>query len=137
MSEENQEENVLDTTSLPPGVSPKSVEVLTQVSEAIKASGPQVRERLVANLVEKELAERVGLLDRGLQKRSDAERELRKCNKPDREVFDAEGKVISAGFSKEAREAIKKAKEALSKIDLALEKALGGNDFGKLKELCK
>lgn len=116
---------------------PQAIGVLTEVSDKIKSSAPQVRERLVAGLVEKEVASRVDLLDKGLQKRLEADREVRKCSKPDVETFDANGQSQATGFTKGAADALKKARESLDKIDKALEKALAENDFSKLKELCK
>jgi hypothetical protein len=115
----------------------KSVALMAEVSASVKESAPQVRQRLVAALVEKEVISRVSLLETCLNKRVEAEKELKKASKPDTETFDADGKVVAATFSKSAADALKKARETLDKLDKAMEKALGENDFSKLKELGK
>jgi hypothetical protein len=88
-------------------------------------------------MVEKEVSERVALLDKALQKRFHLMTELRKVDKPDNELFNADGSPAQGMYSKARLEEIKKAREALGKHESALEKALLENDFAKLKESCK
>ena len=115
----------------------KAQGLLADVADRIKQSGPEVYNRLRDAMVEKELAERVSLLDKGVQKRFQLMTELRKVDKPDNETFNADGSLASGTYSKPRLEEIKKAKEALAKHENALEKALAHNDFSKLKETCK
>lgn len=115
----------------------KAQGLLADVADRIKQSGPEVYNRLRDSMVEKELSERVALLDKGVQKRFQLMTELRKVDKPDHEAFNADGSLAHGTYSKPRLEEIKKAKEALAKHENALEKALAHNDFSKLKETCK
>lgn len=115
----------------------KAQGLLADVADRIKQSGPDVYNRLRDAMVEKEISERVSLLDKALQKRFTLMTDLRKVDKPDNEAFNADGSLASGTYSKARLEEIKKAKEALQKHEGALEKALATNDFSKLKETCK
>lgn len=55
--------------------------------------------------------------------------------KPDIETFDADGKVVSSGFSKTKAEEIKKNKELISKYENALTKALDKDDYSDVYNL--
>lgn len=115
----------------------KAQGLLADVADRVKQSGPDVYNRLRDAMVEKEISERVSLLDKALQKRFTLMTDLRKVDKPDNEAFNADGSLASGTYSKARLEEIKKAKEALQKHEGALEKALATNDFSKLKETCK
>lgn len=119
------------------GSDTKAQGLLAEVAAGIKASGPEVYNRLRDAMVEKEIGERVTLLDKAFQKRFQLMTELRKVDRADNETFNADGSLASGTYSKARLEEIKKAKEALAKHDGAMEKALADNDFGKLKEQCK
>lgn len=110
--------------------------LLAEVADRLENSGSDVYNRLRDEMVEKEIVDRVGLLDRAIQKRFTLVNDLRKIDKADVENFDAEGKPAFSAYSKPRIEEIRKAKEALAKIDNALDRALNANDFGKLKEIC-
>lgn len=131
MSNENAE-----TANATPTQEAKAQSLLAEVADRIKSSGSTVYNRLVEAMVAREVEERVGLLDKGLQKRYQLMTDLRKVDKPDNETFNADGTLALGTYSKPRLEEIKKAKEALAKLESALEKALVGNDFGKLKEAC-
>lgn len=112
----------------------KAKGLLAQVAERVKGSGDVIQERYIDTLVQKEISERVGLLDKAMQKRFTCLSELNKVNRPDIEAFDAEGKLVVGHFSKERIKAIRDAKEQLGKVENAIDKALGG-DWSKVKEL--
>ena len=142
MSEETTTTTETSDTTPAPAPGPETKEnkaqgLLADVADRIRESGPAVYSRLRDAMVEKEIAERVSLLDKGLQKRFQLTTELRKVNKPDQETFNADGSLASGTYTKARLEEIKKAKEALAKHESALEKALASNDFSKLKETCK
>lgn len=142
MSDENTTTTETSDTTPAPAPGPETREskaqgLLADVADRIKESGPTVYSRLRDAMVEKEIAERVALLDKGVQKRFQLQTELRKVNKPDQETFNADGSLASGTYTKARLEEIKKAKEALAKHENALEKALASNDFSKLKETCK
>lgn len=111
----------------------KAQEMLAEVSEKIKGSGEVIRQRLVDAMVEKELAQRVEVLDKAFAKRFELIAALNKVNRADEVKKDADGKVIFESWSDARREEVKKAKEALEKHENALEKALISNEFSKLK----
>ncbi len=129
-----------DTDTSTEGAQPEkgkraSVGLLSEVAEKIGQSTPQVRERVVNALVEREVAARTDTLDKALAKRTELDREAKKLSKPDVEQFDVEGKVMSTSFSKARVDELKKAREQLEKLETAIDKALADNDFSKLKEI--
>jgi N-glycosylase/DNA lyase len=111
----------------------KAQGLLAEVADKIKGSGDAVRQRLVDAMVEKELAQRVELLDKAFQKRFELLTGLRKIDRADQETYHADGSVATQSYTKARLDEIKKAKEALEKHENALEKALTSNDFSKLK----
>jgi hypothetical protein len=111
----------------------KAQGLLAEVADKIKGSGDAVRQRLVDAMVEKELAQRVELLDKAFQKRFELLTGLRKIDRADQETYNADGSVATQSYTKARLDEIKKAKEALEKHENALEKALTSNDFSKLK----
>lgn len=125
-----------ETTATPATKESVTTGLLHTIAERVKASNPTVTERWVETEVEKEVANRVGLLDKAMQKRFQCMSELNKINRPDIEYFDSSGGSNGGHFTKERLKAIKDAKEALAKVENALEKALNG-DWSKVKETCK
>lgn len=119
-------QNANDTT-------PKAETLIAEVAERIAASNVAVYQRVVAAMVEKEVATRVLALDAAMQKRFTLTNELRKVDRPDDVKKDASGRVIFEAWTDARREEIKKTREALEKVDNAIEKALTTNDFSKLK----
>ncbi len=115
---------------------PTAVEILAEIAERVKASNPAVRENYVANRVSSEISDRVALLDKGIQKRQELVGELRKAERPE-QAYDVTGAVVSTFYTKDAVAAIKKAREALQRVDNAIEKAIVDGDYSKLKEACK
>lgn len=142
MSDENTTTTETTDTTPAPAPGPETKEsraqgLLADVATRIQASGPEVYSRLRDRMVEEEVASRVTLLDKAMQKRFQLMTDLKKVNRPDNEAFNADGSLASGTYSKPRLEEIKKAKEALAKHEAALEKALTTNDFSKLKETCK
>jgi hypothetical protein len=113
-----------------------SVDVLGEVSDLLKNSSEKVKERLVSTLVEREIASRVDLLDKALVKLKEAKKELDKI-KPDIETFDEQGNKQAGQFSKAKWEEKKKATENKEKLEKAVEAALSGESFDKLRDLMK
>jgi len=130
-----------DTSATPETTTPATKESVTtsllqSIAERVKASNPTVTERWIDTEVEKEVTNRVGLLDKAMQKRFQCMTELNKINRPDVVTYDADEKPVSGTYTKDRLKAIKDAKEALAKVENALEKALAG-DWTKVKETCK
>ena len=134
MSEDNKNETPAEPAPSA-GVS-KAASILEDVGTLVKTSGDTVRKRVVETLAEKVIAENVRLTMAGLDKRSDALSNVRKLSKPDQLAYDASGNKIET-MSAAKFDELKKAKEALDKVEKALAKALEENDYSKLKELCK
>lgn len=120
---------------MPPNTT-TTVDLLSQVSDAVKDSSELVRKRLVDALVDRELTSRVDLLDKALTKLKDAKKEVDKL-RPDVETFDETGAKVTSHYSKAKLEERKKAVEAKEKLEKAVEQALSGESFDKLKELMK
>lgn len=74
------------------------------------------------------------LLDKGLTKLKDARKDLDKV-KPDLETYSATGEKVSAGFTKAKFEELKKAQDLVDRIQKAVDQALGGEGFDKLRDL--
>jgi hypothetical protein len=107
--------------------------VLAEVADALKGSNEAVKGRLKSALVEREVLKRVDLLDRGLAKLRDLKSEVNKIRPP--VTFTADGGKVEGTFSKADFETLKKAKEKVSKLEAALEKAFQGQEFDKLTNL--
>lgn len=137
MSEENTTETTETATESTPAATKAeaATNLLVTIAERIKASAPEVAQRYVDAEVEKAITERVGLLDKVMQKRFQLLGELKKIDRPDEVKKDATGKVIFEAWSDARREEVKKAKEQLGKVEKALEFALTNNDWSKVKEL--
>lgn len=133
---ENENEPQPDTASTADSVKKTAAQtMLDGVAEALRNAGPDIVEKLKQAMIDREVNERVVLLDKGFAKRFTLQSELQKVNRPDSlEQFDADGTRLPGTFSKARVKEIKDAKEALQRFDSGLEKALN-NDFSKLKEL--
>ena len=108
--------------------------VLVEVADALKGSSQVVKSRLVTALTERVLAQRVDLLDKGLAKLKDLKKELDKIRAPEMVDF-ATGAKVPGLLTKAQYQELTKAKEKLTKLENALEKAFNGEDFDKLSGL--
>jgi len=133
MSENENQEQASETVQTEKESAVNSM--LSAIASRIKDSNPEVVERWQDAQVEKEVSTRVDLLDKAMQRRFQCLTELNKVNRPDNETFNADGSRASASYSKDRLKAIKDAKEALAKVEHALEKALVHNEWQKIKEL--
>lgn len=137
MSENENETQPEQPNTQPEGAKPKTAAqgVLDVVTEVLRNAGPDIVARLKQAMIDREVNERVVLLDKAFAKRLALQNELQKVNRPDSpEQFDADGARLSGTYSKARVKEIKDAKEALQRFENGLEKALN-NDFSKLKEL--
>ena len=104
--------------------------VLAEVADALRASPESVRARLVGALTERELTKRVDMLDKGLTKMKELNKEVEKIRPDDQ--FSADGTKTPGPFTKAQFETLKKAKEKRDKFAAVLEKAFAGEGFDKL-----
>jgi len=104
-----------------------------EVETALGNATETVRCRLKELYVERELSDRVSLLEKAFAKVREARKELQKM-KPDVKNKDLEGKVVEL-WSTEAWDKKQKALEALAKLEKATEAAFEGKSFDELKKL--
>lgn len=112
---------------------PTHQSVLAEVADALKGSPDNVRHQLKELLVTREVSKRVDLLDKGLNKLREAKAELNKIRPP--VSYQADGTKVDGLFAKADFEKLKQAKEKVSKLENALEKAFAGQEFDKLAGL--
>lgn len=112
------------------------IDILAEVASTLKSSSETVKKRLVDTLVEREVVNRVDMLDKALVRLKDAKKEFDKI-KPDVDSFDADGKLVSSLYSKAKADERKKAGELKEKLEKAIDQALSGESFDKLRELVK
>ena len=92
------------------------------VAEKIAGLGPVVQEAVATALADQVKEKRVKAVLTALNLKEEKEKELKKI-KPE-QTFDGDGKVVSEFFTKPNNEARKKAQEAITKIEKALNEAL-------------
>ena len=115
----------------------KALEILGEVAETIQGRGTVVRTKVVELLAAAEVEKRVTTLNAALTKRADLEREFRKLNRPDLEVFTDLGSLDTSkcGYSKQRATDLKKLKENVVKLDVGVNAALEGNTAEQWKKL--
>lgn len=126
-----------DSSESPPDAQSAALGLMADIAERVKTSAPLVRQRFIDSQVDKEVSDRVGLLDRGMQKRFQLKNDLKKIDFPDQVFYDQDKKPVMQGYTKPRLEEIRKAKEALGKFEGILERAISKDDWSKLKEAIK
>jgi hypothetical protein len=99
----------------------------SKVAERIAGCAPEVEQRLIDSLAEKEVSRRVELIGQGLSKLDQMTRERYKLAKPTNVTYNLDNTIASESYSKEALEALKKHDEKFDKLQRAVEKALKGD----------
>jgi len=114
----------------------KSTEVVQRAAQAIANSGPTVAQKVVDVLATREIEKRANTLVTGLDKLTKLRGDARKI-KPDQLAYGADCKPVGEGtYSKAKAEELKKANEAIDKLQAALDLALSDKaDFSKLYNL--
>ena len=119
---------------VPSSNSSSVVDVKMKVIQAVAEKSVGIRQMVVDWMANDEVEARKQLVYNAIKDREKLEREIVKI-KPDHETFDAEGKPTKM-FSKEKFDELKKAKERLAKLDVAIDEALGTPPkYEKLKNL--
>ncbi len=113
-------------------LSPAS-DFLEEVKTLLQGSNAEVRKRLLDTYVNREVEERVLVLDLLLKKRKEVSNELNKL-RPDQKFLNGEGEVQHELYSPEQAKKRKEAIELLSKLDKAFTDASKG-DFKRAREL--
>ena len=114
-----------------------SVDLLVVIKERIGDSTPEVREKLIAGRVDKEVGNRVATLDKALIKLAELKKEEKKLAKPDIEGVLSDGTVAQSHFTPKAYETWTKHKAKMAKLDKAIDEALNNSEFHKLGEVLK
>lgn len=126
-----------------------SADLLTEIAERLRASATDVQRRLANKLVEKQVLNRVDLLEKGLAKQEQLQGELKKIQPPSKKTFAlVDGKMVEvqATYSqdevkkhneetKQYNKKLKEATEKLNKFNNVLNAALAGSEPDKLVEL--
>lgn len=105
------------------------------VAQRISEISDDVNARVIEHYKDLEADRRAKAIIAGIDKIDTLEKDLRKA-KPDQVLFDADGKEISAGYSKEKLDARNKLNEQIAKLAKALDKAIGG-EMGDLLNAVK
>jgi len=115
----------------------KYVDLLDKFKENVANSGEDVINGVVTKLTQAEVEKRQEKIIKALEMIQEADKEIKKI-KPDQESFDADGKLLTATFTKAKAEEFKKAKKKKADLDEAINLALGDKpDFSKLNNLVK
>jgi hypothetical protein len=122
-----------------------------RVDEAITKSGGEVVEQVHTIFVQAEINRRADLIVKGINTLREAEADLKKINRADHILYDAEGQPTPGFYSKGRIDEIKKARGHIDKIEAALNKCIGyieqsetvstiqpnADDFNKLEQVLK
>jgi hypothetical protein len=128
-----------DTSPAPPPEPEKPTigDFLKNIKAEVEHGTERVLEMARETLVNKELHDRRDAFLAANTKLQDLRRDGHKIRPDVGIMFDAEGKPAGTpGFSKEKAEELKKNREAIEKVERAIEKAITG-DFSKLREVVK
>ena len=109
-------------------------EFWTEVRAATEAKAAEVPQTVTNHYVDKEIDARVELTIRTIDALEDLQRQIKKL-RPDQEVFDAAGSVVSSGYSKVKLEERKKLMERQERMEAALSEVFENGTFDKLKKL--
>lgn len=101
------------------------------VAAKIGGSNPEVQNRVIDAIADKEIARRVDAILRGIDQVDQMTSELRKM-KPDVVSYNDDGTVLSSGYSKAKLDERKKLTEKRDKMQGIVDKALDRADYGDL-----
>jgi len=110
-----------------------------KVAEKIAGSGENIADTVVGKLAEVEISRRVDILTQAIKKQEPLEKELKKIDGKDDVTTYVAGTEVKA-MSKQRFDDIKKAKESVEKLNVAIEAALKENTteaYNKLDETLK
>jgi hypothetical protein len=111
-----------------------SVEFWASVRSQVDAKKNGVAGTVIEHYVEREINSRVEKTIQAIDMLDDLEKQLRKL-KPDQEQWDADGKLVSAFYSKAKLEERKKITDKSDRIEAALLDVFEKADFEKFKKL--
>jgi len=108
--------------------------VAEEVGKRVADGGGELQERVIATLANREMASRESALLEAIGKVEQLRAALRKV-KPDQTLYDADGKVAQAYFSKAKADEKKKLEEQLAKLDALIDKAFTKTpDFAAMRK---
>ena len=114
---------------------PIAISIANDVKENINGRNNEVKDRIIKDLADKIIIERTQLLSKVLEKRKEADKELKKINRPDQTQYDGNGKEIGSSYTKDLIDKIRKAREKLNRIDKAIKKAIEEANYEEIKKL--
>ena len=108
--------------------------IIEKVAEQIGSSGPEITERVISRLVEKEVTRRTEAVIKALDALDKLEKEGRRI-KPDIVAYAEDGSVVSQSWSKKTLDERNANAAKVRKLQAAIGKALEANDFSDLFNL--
>jgi len=112
-----------------------SLSIRDKIAGQIAQIGPDVENRVIDTIIEKETAKRAAAIAVVLEKLEVEEKNLKKINHPDLKTFDRDKKVIAEGFSGARLQEIETVEKKIAKITNALTKALEKDDMQDVYQL--
>jgi hypothetical protein len=111
--------------------------VQTKIAEALSAISGEVEDKVVETFVDREVEKRSTAMVMAIEKVSKFVDDLKKIDRPDNVVYDADGQVIESfsTFSKKRTDERKKLNDQINKLTNAINKALDSGDFGDVYKL--
>lgn len=119
----------------PPQSETPATALLSTISEQLKDSRDQVRQKVIKARVDTEISKRADILDKALIARSAAQADLKKLAKPDDKLFNEDGSLKHEGFSQSRIKDRERLQQRLAKIDKAITGALDDNEWDRLNEI--
>lgn len=107
--------------------------VQMKVAESIAALGPQVHDKIVGVMVDREAERRSSAMVKVIDKLEGFEKDLLKL-KPDGATYDEKGNKITEYYSKQRTDERKKLGDKIAKWTAGINKALESNDYAKVYE---
>lgn len=137
MTDQNQDQTSTESTGNPPKEEKSHAsDVFAAVKDVIGKFGPDAKNAVIEEILKEKKAALVATLKKGIDKLTDLRKAFDKTNRPDQCAYDVTGKKIET-MSATKWEEVKKAKEAIDKLEKAINLAVEKSDFSKLNELCK
>lgn len=113
-----------------------STEIREALKQGIKDTQEGAKQKVVDHYVQKEVDRRSDLIIKGLEKLESLEK-ARDQIKPDNVIKDAEGKVIQNGYAEATYGKLEKSKQAVEKLNKALNGALKEANYEALEKALK
>jgi len=106
------------------------------VTQKLAASGPEVFDKIVAHLTEREVQKRVGQVIQVMTELDKLESQYLRM-KPDQKIRAVDGSVVSEGFSEQVFQNREKLGKQIASLEEAIRDALQNTKFEKLEKVLR